>query len=116
MADVRALSVPTAAGYRDLPPQGAASHLGALKLVDVREPDEFTGPLGHIAGSELVPMGQVLDAAAQWDRAVPTLLICRSGARSGRVAAVLAQAGFTEMYNLAGGMLAWNGLGLPVER
>jgi rhodanese-related sulfurtransferase len=116
MADLHALSNANPSGYRDMPPEGAAPNLSAFRLVDVREPDEYVGPLGHVPGSELVPMGEVLEAAAAWDRNQPTLLICRSGARSGRVAAVLTQMGFRHMYNLIGGMLVWNEAGLPVER
>lgn len=116
MSDIDTLSIPTPGGYRDLPVEPAAANLAAFRLVDVREPHEFTGPLSHIAGAELIPMGGFPAAAATWDRNRPTLLICRSGNRSGRVAAALAAAGFTRLYNLAGGMIAWNERGLPVER
>jgi rhodanese-related sulfurtransferase len=59
----------------------------------VREPNEFAGPLGHVHGAELFPMGTLPTAAEAWDRKTPILLVCRSGNRSGRVAAVLAQRG-----------------------
>jgi hydroxyacylglutathione hydrolase len=116
MNDLHALSNAHPAGFREIPPEGAAPNLASFRLVDCREPDEFVGPLGHVAGSELVPMGRVLQAAAGWDRSQPVLLICRSGARSGHVCGALAQMGFSEAYNLIGGMLVWNELGLPVER
>ena len=85
-------------------------------VFDVREPDEFAGPLGRIAGAELVPLGTLPGAASAWERNGATLVICRSGNRSGKAAAALAQHGFTEVYNLVGGMLRWNELGFPVER
>lgn len=103
-------------GYRDLAPATLAAYGAPVALVDVREPHEFTGELGHVPGSRLVPLATVLDAARDWPRADELVLICRSGNRSGRAAAALAAAGFTRVMNLAGGMLAWNAAGLPVER
>lgn len=103
-------------GYRDLDPAALAGFGGTVAMVDVREPHEFTGELGHVAGSRLVPLATVVDAARDWPRDDELVLICRSGNRSGRAAQALAAAGFTRVMNLAGGMLAWNAAGLPVER
>lgn len=107
-------STPTPMGFREVRPAGVAAHLRELRLVDVREPHEYAG--GHIADAELVPLGTVLEAAATWDRNQPVLLICRSGARSGRAAAELSRRGFTTLYNMTGGMLEWEAVGLPVAR
>lgn len=101
------------AGYRDLSPLAALHHLGQVRLVDVREPDEFIGPLGHVPGAELVPLSTVTAAAAAWNREAPVLLICRSGGRSARAATALAGMGFHQLFNLVGGMLAWDANGLP---
>lgn len=100
-------------GYRDISPLAVRDLLDGLRLIDVRQPDEFDGPLGHIPGAELVPLATVTAAAAAWDRAVPTLIICRSGGRSARAAADLATMGFRQLYNLSGGMLAWDANNLP---
>ncbi len=108
-------TVPTL-GYRDLDPPTLAELAGTIAMIDVREPHEFTGELGHVAGSKLVPLATLLDAARAWPRDEELVLVCRSGNRSGRAAQALAGAGFTRLYNLAGGMLAWNAAGLPVER
>ena len=116
MSPLNGVSSPTAAGYRDVPVAAARPLLAAARLVDVREPHEFTGELGHIAGAELVPLATVVDATATWDRHAPLLIICRSGGRSARAATALAGAGFVELYNLSGGMLAWNDAGFPVAR
>lgn len=89
--------------------------LGNVRLVDVREPHEYVGELGHIAGAELVPLATVGVAAGAWDRMQPLVLICRSGARSGRAAAELLAKGFTQPINMVGGMMAWNAHSLPVE-
>lgn len=100
-------------GWREVAVGDAAPHLSKVRLVDVREPHEFAG--GHIDGAELVPLGTVVQAAAEWDRAQPILLICRSGNRSGRAAAELQRLGFQKLYNLTGGMMAWTGSGLPIR-
>lgn len=93
----------------------AHARLGELRVVDVREPHEFRGPLGHVAGAMLQPLG-LLDLNAD---AIPddrTLLaVCRSGKRSEQACRVLAGHG-RRVLNLAGGMIAWNRAGLPVER
>ena len=104
------------ASYRDIDTATLAELRDAVALVDVREPHEFTGELGHVPGSRLVPLATVLDAARDWPRDHDLVLICRSGNRSGRAAQALAAAGFTRVMNLAGGMLAWNAAGLPIER
>jgi rhodanese-related sulfurtransferase len=61
-----------------------------------------------------VPLATVEAAAAAWPRADRLLMVCRSGARSGRAAAALLGMGFTDVTNLTGGMLAWDAAGLPV--
>lgn len=109
-------SEPRAGGYHDVAPAIAAAHLTTLRLVDVREPDEFVGPLGHVPGAELVPLGTLPSAAPTLEPDAPVLLICRSGARSARAATMLATLGFRHVYNLAGGMLAWEAAGLTVSR
>lgn len=102
-----------AAGYREVSPLAAIPHLGELRLVDVREPDEFTGPLGHLPDAELVPLATLAASAEQWDRDTPVLLICRSGVRSVRAANALASMGFRNVFNLTGGMLAWEANAFP---
>jgi rhodanese-related sulfurtransferase len=86
-----------------------------IRRVDVREPHEYTGPLGHLPGAELVPLATLPLQCQSWDREAPVLLICRSGGRSGQAAAFLRAQGFSRPINLAGGMLAVEQLGLPVE-
>lgn len=85
-------------------------------LVDVREPDEFKGELGHLKGARLVPLATVGEAAAAWSKSDEYLMICRSGNRSGKAAALLAQMGFKKVINLAGGMNAVSAARLSVER
>lgn len=107
---------PNPAGYRDVSPAELPRPPVGFRLIDVREPWEYSGPLGHIAGSELLPMNAVLAQALSWNRAEPVVLVCRSGGRSASVAQGLLRAGFDKVMNLVGGMMAWNEAGLPVEK
>lgn len=104
------------ASYRDIDTACLAEMRESVAMIDVREPHEFTGELGHVPGSRLVPLATVLDVSREWPRDHDLVIICRSGNRSGRAAQALAAAGFTRVMNLAGGMLAWNAAGLPIER
>jgi rhodanese-related sulfurtransferase len=107
---------PTRGGYRDVTPAETLAARGAVRLVDVREPHEYVGELGHIAGAELVPLATVAAATRAWPRDRDVILICRSGGRSGRAAEAMVAAGFARVMNMAGGMLAYTAAGLPVER
>lgn len=103
-------------GFRDADPLLLHAHLGEVRIVDVREPHEFTGELGHVPGAELVPLALVPLKAPEWDRDKEIVLVCRSGGRSGSAARQLVGLGFTRVINLRGGMLAYNEAKLPVER
>ncbi len=92
--------------YQDIIPSRLNTLGPEVRRIDVREPDEYTGPLGHLPGAELVPLGTLEAASASWPREQPLLLICRSGGRSAKAAQALARSGFKHLYNLAGGMLA----------
>jgi rhodanese-related sulfurtransferase len=95
---------------------GMAGAPGApLQLLDVREPLEFDGALGHIAGARLLPLGELPVRAAELDRGRPVVAVCRSGARSAQAAVLLAREGFGQVANLAGGMLRWRAEGLPAD-
>jgi glyoxylase-like metal-dependent hydrolase (beta-lactamase superfamily II)/rhodanese-related sulfurtransferase len=87
-------------------------------LLDVREPEEYAGPLGHICGSTLIPLRELADRVDELSahKPGPTIAVCRSGVRSTTAAAILAGLGFERVYNLQGGMVDWNDQGLPVER
>ncbi len=85
------------------------------RIVDVREPAEFTGELRHVTGAELVPLATLLEYATRWPKHDPIVVICRSGSRSMRAAQALMAVGFTNVTNMVGGMLAWNEAGLPVD-
>lgn len=105
----------TFGGLWEIQPQALAEVLPRVQVVDVREPDEFDGTLGHIAGSTLLPLGQLVQRIGELDRARPVVTVCRSGARSARAAVLLGKAGFADVANLAGGLLRWRGEGCEVQ-
>ena len=81
----------------------------------MREPDEFTGPLGHIAGAMLIPLGELAERAGELAQDRPIVAVCRAGSRSAQATVILREAGFTDVANLTGGMLRWRAEGHPVE-
>jgi glyoxylase-like metal-dependent hydrolase (beta-lactamase superfamily II)/rhodanese-related sulfurtransferase len=87
-----------------------------LFLLDCREPREYNDQLGHIAGSALIPMGEVAARIDEIPQGTPIVSICRSGKRAAHIAQLLRAAGRPEVWLLTGGMIAWNQAGLPVER
>lgn len=98
----------SATGAPELSVTWVAEHAQGLRLVDVRQPDEFHGELGHIPQAELVPLDALELHARGWPRVQPLVVICRSGGRSATAALTLERLGFPEVASMAGGMLAWN--------
>ena len=97
------------------PPEAQQRHAAGATLIDVREQVEWDA--GHIAGALFIPQGVLLDRieAAVPNRDEEIVLYCRSGARSGRMTAALQQAGYTNVVNMAGGILEWQANSLPIE-
>jgi glyoxylase-like metal-dependent hydrolase (beta-lactamase superfamily II)/rhodanese-related sulfurtransferase len=103
------------AGIWEMQPAWLAEHRDAAQVLDVREPSEFTGDLGHIKGAKLIPLGQLASRADELPRDRPIVAVCRAGGRSAQATAILQKAGFERVANLTGGMLRWNAEKLPVE-
>lgn len=96
---------------------GQLRERSGFTLIDVRGPDEFTGPLGHIGAVLNIPVaelpGRLIEINAFKDR--PVILVCRTDKRSANAAKLLHEAGFRDVHVLRGGMERWNQNGLPVE-
>lgn len=88
--------------------------MGRMRVIDVREKHELSGELGSIVGAQNVPMAEVTQAASDWDRQQPLLIVCRSGRRSRQVCEQLVGMGFTHVTNLRGGMLDYRERGSVV--
>ena len=82
-------------------------HKSDVRLIDVRQPEEYTGAMGHLPGAELVPLDTLTQVAEGWDPTRPLLIVCRSGARSNRGATALMNMGFSKVANLIGGTSGW---------
>jgi uncharacterized membrane protein YdjX (TVP38/TMEM64 family)/rhodanese-related sulfurtransferase len=89
----------------------------ATTMVDVRSPEEFTGPLGHIETALNIPLGELPDRLIEINahRNEPVIIVCRTEKRSANAAALLSEAGFRDVRVLRGGMERWIRDGLPVE-
>ena len=107
------------AGVWEIDPHGleelAGERAGAVQILDVREPAEFTGPLGHITGAVLIPLGELAERADELARDRPIVALCRAGGRSAQATIILQQAGFKDVANLTGGMLRWRAEGHAVD-
>ena len=103
------------AGVWEIDPHGLEEHAGEVQILDVREPDEFTGPLGHIRGAVLIPLGDLSERAGELSKDRPLVAVCRAGGRSAQAINLLQQAGFAKLANLNGGMLRWRAEGHAVE-
>lgn len=91
------------------------NHKNAFVL-DVREEKEFN--TGHILNSRLVPLGKLRERIGELERyrEQPIVVVCRSGQRSTAACVLLGKQGFSLVYNLAGGILAWQKVNLPLEK
>lgn len=76
-------------------------------ILDVREAAEYA--FGHIPGAKSIPMGELSARMNELDKAQPTYVICRTGTRSDMAAQQLAEAGFTNIYNVLPGMSGYAG-------
>ena len=103
------------AGVWEIDPHTLEEHAGAVQIIDVREPAEFTGPLGHIQGAVLIPLGELAERAGELSRERPIVALCRAGGRSAQATVILQKAGFEDVANLVGGMLRWRAEGHAVE-
>jgi rhodanese-related sulfurtransferase len=85
-------------------------------VVDVCEAGEFAA--GHILGAKNIPLGDLeakLSGAVK-NKTLPLILVCQSGARSGRALAIAKKLGYEQAQSLGGGLAAWKTANLPLER
>ena len=103
---------------------GALNASGAVQLinrekavvVDVCEPAEFAA--GHVTGARNIPLGDLeakLPGVVK-NKALPLILVCASGARSGKAVAIAKKLGYEQAQSLGGGLKAWKDANLPLEK
>ena len=107
---------PNFLGVKDIEPAELSQLTSQVHLVDVRRPDEYTGELGHIDGSKLIVLDTLPDQLDTLPKDEPIVFVCRSGGRSAQAAAFAKQNGFSHVFNMKGGMMLWNSLGLPIRK
>jgi rhodanese-related sulfurtransferase/rubrerythrin len=81
---------------------------GSYTLLDVRQPSEYKK--GHIPGARLIPLPELAGRLGELDPQKPVVAYCAIGGRSRAAAQFLAGQGFDKVYNLKGGIAAWQGL------
>lgn len=104
-------------GTAPLPPEAFQKAIApTVQLIDVRTPAEYTE--GHIPGARNLDWtgGALEEAMPSLDKGAPVLLYCASGHRSAAAREAMTDAGFTDVKDLDGGIRAWMGAGLPIER
>ena len=85
-------------------------------VIDVCEPAEFAA--AHVGGAKNIPLGQLESklTGAVKNKTVPLILVCQSGARSGRAVAIAKKLGYEQAQSLGGGLASWKAANLPIER
>lgn len=83
-------------------------------VLDVREPDEYAK--GHIDGARLYTLNRLVERLYELEahKEQPVVVVCQSGTRSPEACKTLIKNGFTQVFNLAGGMMEWEDSKLPV--
>ena len=104
-ATVQAISP---AGYQTQFAEAGVEHL----LIDVRTPEEFAG--GHIDGAVNIPVDTLAGRLSEVPEGQPIVVYCRSGNRSATAARILADSGYSGIYDL-GGLQGWIAQGFPVS-
>ena len=110
------LDNPDFPNVKDVDPTLVYANASRVTLVDVREPDEYVGELGHIDGSILIPL---VELESQWEKIPKSreiVFICRSGRRSAVASQYAAKMGFQNSFNMLGGMILWNQKNLEVNK
>lgn len=108
------------AGLPNLPDNVSVSQTKALLgwpdvlILDVREQSEYDQ--GHIPGVKLIPTGEVANRLSEIPKDKPVIVTCRSGNRSSTITKYLREQGYTNVHNMEGGIVAWQGAGYPVEK
>ena len=87
-------------------------------VIDVRRPDEFDGPLGHIPGARNIVLSELSSELQSLSglKETPLVFVCNTDKHSANAAQLLKDAGFQQVSVLRGGIKSWQRSGYPVER
>jgi rhodanese-related sulfurtransferase len=84
-----------------------------LAILDVRNLEEYES--GHIENAVLIPVTELEERIDELDKEKETLVYCRSGGRSATAGQILVDTGFSSVYNMLGGIMAWRNAGYWIE-
>jgi rhodanese-related sulfurtransferase len=89
---------------------------GGTLVLDIREGEDFAA--GHLPRARHIPLSQLPNRVEEIVKykEKPVIVTCRNGTRAGAASRVLKQAGFKSVFELRGGLIAWEQASLPVER
>lgn len=103
------------AGSNQVGPADAVKLMnGGGIVVDVRAQDAYLG--GHILGARNMPLDELQQKSGKLDKSKPVILCCDSGVTSQRARDILRKQGFEQLFNLRGGLRAWQQDNLPLEK
>ena len=85
----------------------ASRRAGEVALLDVRWHFEYKR--GHLPGARLIPLGELPERLGELDPEQPTIAYCGHGVRSHAAASIPSRAGFRQVWNMKGGIAAWDG-------
>lgn len=83
-------------------------------VIDIRAVDAFRA--GHILGAKNIPLDELAQKTEKLEKDAPLILCCDAGNSSQRALALLAKTGFSRLYNLRGGIRAWQQDNLPLTK
>lgn len=101
-----------------LTPAGAVQLINREKavVIDVGETEEFAA--GHMGSAKNIPLKLLEEKlpSAIKNKALPVILVCQTGARSGRAVAIAKKLGYAQAQSLGGGLKSWRAANLPLEK
>jgi hydroxyacylglutathione hydrolase len=106
---------PDVPDVEDIDPKELWDKRSEVMIIDVRRPDEWEGDLGHIPGAHHIVLDTLPDRFSEIPADKTVVFVCKSGGRSGRATAFAKEQGLEHVFNMKGGMMAWNQLNLEVE-
>ena len=99
-----------------LPVEFVAGQGSAVRLIDVRVPEDLIGPLGYISGADWIPFERVDSLPGRLDPESPLVIVSRHGERASEVARMLEARGLRHVAAMGGGLSQWRSLGFSTTR
>ena len=101
---------PSFPGVEDVTPEEVNQLRTSVRMIDVRRPDEWSGEFGHIPEAQHLILDALPMQISELDKEETIIFVCRSGNRSAQATQFAKENGFTDVFNMKGGMIAWTEL------